>query len=167
MRSAMGLSLVLCVSILWVGADTSQENYDFRSSDAYKKLSKPDREKLERAHEDMILLWGALDIYADQHKGELPKTLDDLIPEVLKALPSDPFADAEGSQRRDLPGYAVSKNGVGYGYRRGAQGNRAWIIRSVGLPSFPYASGKGQGLRLIKGLWISGINPLRKKQSDS
>jgi len=66
----------------------AEKPYDFRASDAYHKLSAADKQRLEQVHCDLVLLWGALDIYADQHSGNLPATLDDLVPTVLAKLPS-------------------------------------------------------------------------------
>jgi hypothetical protein len=34
-----------------------------------------------------------------------------------------------------------------------------WIIRSVGLPRFPYLAERNFGLYIHKGTWLSGINP--------
>jgi hypothetical protein len=50
--------------------------YDFRASAAYAQLSAADRERLEQVRRDQLLLWGALDLYADEHNGEPPATLD-------------------------------------------------------------------------------------------
>ena len=136
--------------------------YDFRTSDAYGKLSATDKQRLEQVHRDMVLLWGALDMYADEHDGNLPANLDELTPKYLTEVPSDPFSTPETAKTATPSGYTQSKKGMGYLFKRGARGNRAWVISSVGLPGFPYR-GKGSGLYICKGTWIGGINPLRSK----
>lgn len=150
-------TLVCCLTTL-ARADAG---YDFRASEAYRKLASADRQRLEQVHRDQVLLWGALDMYADEHNGELPETLDALVPRFLAQLPSDPFATAQTAGQRELVGYAASKNGWGYRYRHGAPGNRAWIISSLVLDDFPYLAKHGNvGLYICKGLWLSGINPV-------
>jgi hypothetical protein len=99
-------------------------------------------------------------MYADAHQGNPPETLDDLVPGYLAELPSDPFATQETASAKATHGYTQSKGGVGYRYKRGAPGNRAWVIASVGLPDFPYLAERGNvGLYVCKGTWISGKNP--------
>ena len=88
--------------------------YDFRASEAYKKLSTSDRHASEQVHRDPVLLWGALDMYADQNNGSLPLTLDELVPNYLPELPADPFATARIPDAQDPPGYTTSKEGLGY-----------------------------------------------------
>lgn len=108
-----------------------------------------------------MLLWGALDMFADEHGGTLPETLDQLVPKYLTELPSDPFATGQTANEGEVGGYTRSKEGSGYRYRRGAPGNRAWVITSVGLPDFPYLAERGNiGLYVCKGVWISGVNPV-------
>jgi hypothetical protein len=139
---------------------TVEAPYDFRKSEAYARLTAADRDKLEQVRRDQVLLWGALDMYADDHGGNPPTNLDELTPRYLKELPSDPFATEASAAERDLHGYSRSRNGLGYRYRRGAPGNRAWVIASVGLPEFPYLADRGNvGLYVGKGTWLSGINP--------
>ena len=143
---------------------TIQKLYDFRESNDYKQLSWSNKKKLEQVHRDMILLWGALDIYADCNAGKLPKTLDALVPYYLLELPDDPFATRKTAKEQNLNGYTSSKKGYGYRYRRGATGNRAWCIASVGLDNFPYNSSCDNiGLYRCKGRWISGVNPVLKR----
>ncbi|MFZ2641027.1 MAG: protein kinase [Verrucomicrobiia bacterium] len=149
------------------GATYSQTNspptiiagsYDFRKSDAYRKLSAEDREKLEQVTRDFMLLWTSLERFADEHNDQLPDTLDQLVPQYFSELPADPFATAKTAQE-GAAGYQESKSGWGYRYRKGAPGNRAWIVASAGLTNFPYLAEKGNvGLGLCKGIWLSGKN---------
>jgi hypothetical protein len=105
-----------------------------------------------------MLIWGALDLYCDEHDGP-PESLDALVPNFLRELPSDPFATAESIAEEQKPGgYTPSKKGAGYHYLKGSSKNRAWIIRSVGLPKFPYLGENNFGLYICKGTWISGHN---------
>jgi hypothetical protein len=145
---------------------TADVPYDFRSSDAYRQLASADRQRLEQVHCDLVLLWGALDMYAEQHNGEPPATLDALVPRFLAELPVDPFASrTDDKSTKELE--TLSKDGLGYRFRKGAPGNRAWVVRSVGLRDFPYLSGKGNvGLYVCKGTWISGINPTMTKPGE-
>jgi hypothetical protein len=157
----------------WAGAYVATESaviksskiegwpYKFRNSEAYERLPKSDKAKLETVHRDLILLWGALDMYADHNYGEPPETLDQLVPAYLAELPKDPFADANTAADPNLHHAAPSANGWGYRYKPGARGNRAWCISSVGLPNFPYLAPRGNfGLYQCKGTWISGENPV-------
>jgi hypothetical protein len=138
--------------------------YDFRASDAYGKLSADDRQRLEQVHRDMVLLWGALDMYADQNSEKLPASLDELVPQYLAELPSDPFVAQQPATAQGTDAYTPSKGGKGYRFRKGAPGNRAWVISSSGLADFPYLAARGNvGLYVCKGTWISGINPARMK----
>jgi hypothetical protein len=153
----LSLAFMLCGTVL-ARADLS---YDFRASEAYRQLAPADRQRLEQVRRDQVLLWGALDMYADGHNGEVPETLDALVPRNLAELPKDPFATSQAAADSEAPGYTKSKEGWGYRYKRGAPGNRAWVISSVGLPDFPYLAEHGNvGLYMCKGLWISGINPV-------
>jgi hypothetical protein len=154
---------IICLAFLsiaaWVSAD--EKPYDFRTSAAYEQLPVIDRQRLEQVRRDQVLLWGALDMYADEHRGGLPATLDELVPRYLAELPTDPFATQQTANAPVTPGYAQSKGGLGYRFMRGASGNRAWVISSVGLPDFPYLAERGNvGLYICKGLWISGVNPM-------
>jgi hypothetical protein len=124
---------------------------------AYRQLSAADKQRLEQVHRDLVLLWGALNMYADEHNGSLPATLDDLVPNYLVEFPSDPFATQETAGVQTTYGVTQSKNGMGYRFRRGAPGKRAWVISSVGLEDFPYLAERGNvGLYICKGIWISG-----------
>jgi len=150
--------LLLSIPALWSAAATP---YDFRGSAAYAQLSATDRQRLEQVRRDQLLLWGALDLYADEHNGALPKSLDQLVPRYLAELPTDPFATPQTESGQTSGGYTGSKGGLGYRYQAGAPGNRAWIIASVGLPDFPYLAERGNvGLYICKGTWISGFNPI-------
>jgi len=153
---------MFCVAFLSLASLLTADDrpYDFRASESYQRLAAVDRQRLEQVRRDQVLLWGALDMYADEHNGNLPETLDGLTPKYLAELPSDPFATQLKEGGREIEGYTRSKGGVGYHLRRGAPGNRAWVIASVGLPDFPYLAEHGNvGLYVCKGLWISGINP--------
>lgn len=153
--------LLLCAVIFCAASLPKRKymnNYNFRASTAYKKLSASDRAKLESVDRDFVLLWGALDMYYDQN-GENPASLDELVPGYLAELPTDPFATAESAQKLASWRYIVSKKGMGYGYTPGARGNRAWALCSVGLEKFPYNADSGNiGLYRGKGTWISGEN---------
>jgi hypothetical protein len=139
----------------------AENPYDFRATEAYRKLAIADRQRLEQVHRDFLLLWGALDKYADEHNGNLPATLDELVPGILVELPSDPFTTQETARFPETRGDTHSKGGMGYHFKRGAPGNRAWVISSVGLPDFPYLAERGNvSLYLCKGTWISGVNPV-------
>jgi hypothetical protein len=156
----------ICFTILSFIAllSLAETRYDFRASAAYAQLSAADQHRLEQVRRDQVLLWGALDLYADEHDGGLPATLDDLVPRYLAELPADPFATRETANSKPSHRYAPSKEGWGYRYQPGAPGNRAWVIASVGLPQFPYLAEKGNvGLYICKGVWISGINPISGK----
>ena len=50
--------MVLFVSTFCANVALAEERYDFRKSDAYSKLSKEDRTKLEQVHRDFMMLWG-------------------------------------------------------------------------------------------------------------
>jgi len=156
------LLLFALIVLPLVGALAGEKPYNFRTHDAYQKLSDTDKQRLEQVHRDFVLLWGALDMYADYHNGNLPETLDELVPECLGELPSDPFVTEPKNLKESY--YQPSKKGYGYQYRKGSPGNRAWIVASVGLPDFPYLAERGNiGLYLCKGTWLSGINPMPAK----
>lgn len=155
--------LLLTSLLLTVSLVAAEKPYDFRASEAYRLLSTTDRQGLQKVHRDLALLWGALDMYADNHKGMLPETLDELAPKYLAELPSDPFATEETASLKTSCDIQ-SKNGMGYRFRKGALGNQAWVISSVGLTKFPYLSQRGNvDLYACKGTWISGMNPIMLK----
>jgi hypothetical protein len=157
MKSTSAILIACC--LLSASFSSAEEPYDFRQSEAYSKLSAPDRNRLEQVHRDFMMLWGALDRYADNHDGRLPDTLDQLVPNYLSELPRDPFATAE-SAKEEAKWNVKSKEGWGYRYRKGAPGNRAWVLSSVGLRNFPYVAAHGNiDLYVCKGIWISGRNP--------
>ena len=155
--------MLLPALLLLVSLAVAEKPYDFRASAAYAELSSTDRQKLEQVHHDQVLLWGALDMFADQHNGNPPASLDELVPRYLGELPSDPFATQQRASAQVLQGYTPSKGGAGYQFRRGASGNRAWVIASVKLPDFPYLAQRGNvGLYICKGIWIPD-NPVMGK----
>ena len=157
-RAVLGF---IVVRVLVGSVGLAEAPYNFRTSEAYGKLSGDDRKRLEQVHRDLMMLWGALDRYADHHEGNPPERLDQLVPHYLGELPTDPFATDETARQNDTKPYRGSKNGWGYHYRKGAPGNRAWCLASVGLPDFPYLAATGNiGLYVCKGTWISGRNPL-------
>src|SRR5690349_13450040 len=127
MRRIICLAFLSTTAWLWAG----ENPYDFRTSVAYEQLPVADRERLEKIRRDQVLLWGALDMYADEHSGGLPATLDQLVPRYLADLPTDPFATQQTANAPMTHGYTQSKGGFGYRFRRGASGNRAWVISSV------------------------------------
>ena len=155
--------LLICLSLA-VELAAAEKPYDFRASNAYAQLSAADRQRLEQVRRDQVLLWGALDMYADEHNDAVPASLGDLAPKYLAELPTDPFATEATASQQPTHGAVPSKQGWGYRYRPGAKGNRAWVISSVGLPDFPYLAEKGNvGLYVCKGTWISGLNPATTK----
>ena len=142
--------------------------YDFRKSDAYRKLSEEDRTKLERVHQAFMTLWGALDRYADSHGGKPADTFDQLVPHYLGNLPNDPFATTETALQKNTSGYLTSKDGWGYRFRKGSPGNVAWCLSSVGLPDFPYLAASGNvGLYVCKGTWGAGGNYVVLKNQET
>jgi hypothetical protein len=160
MKRILLFGLLLAAPLFMVAA----ERYDFRASPAYARLSAAERQKLEQVCRDQMLLWGALDLYADEHNGEPPASLDALVPRYLAELPSDPFA-VEHSVDKTAPGdYRPSKGGMGYRYKKGSPGNRAWIISSVGLSDFPFLGELNHGLYICKGTWLAGRNPMMSKE---
>ena len=157
------LSPVVAYSVF----DDDEDRYDYRKSTAYTEIGGEARDSLDQVHRDLVLLWGALDKWADEHSGELPDSLDELVPGVLHSLPGDPFATEETAAAEDLQGYVASAEGRGNRYRKGAEGNRAWRLASVGLGEFPYLAERGNvGLYVCKGTWISGINPMRMREEN-
>ena len=129
--------------------------YDFRASAQYAALSADDREKLETVHRDLVLLWGALDMYADEHEHKGPDKLEQLVPHYLRELPRDPFATKTTAAETELTPNKSSLEGWGYRYR--PTGTQAWVLCSVGLPEFPYLAKEGNiGLYHAKGLWLGG-----------
>ena len=88
-------AVVLASCLLFAVVVAGDKPYDFRASEAYGRLTAEERRGLEQVQRDLVLLWGAVDMYADDHDGNLPGSLDDLVPIYLKELPSDPFATEE------------------------------------------------------------------------
>jgi hypothetical protein len=154
----MCFSLTLGTAAMFPAPDEAR--YDYRASPAYAALPPAQRLQIDQVHRDMVLLWGALDLYADHNSGRPPAALDQLVPLYLQELPRDPFAtdEAAAATMADLLPYTSSCGGWGYRYRLGR--GRSWIIASVGLPDFPYLADRGNiGLYLPKGTWISGRQP--------
>jgi hypothetical protein len=150
----------LAFAVSLSGAD---KPYDFRASSVYSQLPAADRLRLEQVQRDFVLLWGALDMFADAHGRNPPERLDDLDPLYLTELPSDTFATPETANPREMDSYTRSKDGWGYRYRRSSPCNRGWVISSVGLPEFPYLAEQGNvGLYRCKGIWISGFQPCHR-----
>jgi hypothetical protein len=152
--------LLLLAAVLAAAA----ERYSFRTSEAYARLSAADKQRLEQVHRDLVLLWGALEMFADDHDEDPPATLDELVPKYLAELPSDPFATQQTASEAPAHSYTPSRGGFGYRYKKGAPGNRAWVVRSVGLPDFPYRGERNISLHVVKGTWLSGINPAVSKR---
>jgi hypothetical protein len=162
MRFITTLVLLVCITI-GTGQAETKERYNFRKSDAYKQLSKENKDKLEQVHRHLTMLWAALDRYCDDHDGNPPQRLEQLAPDYLAELPSDPFATEETKKERPAAN-TPSKNGWGYRYRKGPQMlvgkdfqdavKRSWVLSSVGLPNFPYLAERNNiGLYIAKGIW--------------
>ena len=62
------------------GALLAEEPNSYRQSQAYNQLSPEDADKLEQAHEDMLLLSQVLEIFADR-EGRPPHRLEELVPQ--------------------------------------------------------------------------------------
>jgi hypothetical protein len=107
---------IVCLTFLSLATllVAAEKLYDFRATEAYRKLSAGDQQRLEQVHRDLVLLWGALDMYADDHGGNPPATLEELTPKYLAELPSDPFATRETASAQATSGYTQSKKGMGY-----------------------------------------------------
>jgi hypothetical protein len=145
---------VCCVLLAPLGGTREDKTYNFRSSEAYEALTDQERQALEQVHRDFVLLWGALDMFAQDHSGQVPKSLKELAPLYLKELPKDPFATSATATEK-VSHYTVSLDGWGYRYFPGV-GN-AFVVSSVGLPRFPYLARTGNvGLYRAKGIWSSG-----------
>lgn len=155
MRLCMLLAVV-SMALVPIRTPASEEVYDFRSSPSYQALQPMQQQALEQVHRDFVLLWGALDMYAEDHRGQAPDNLEALVPRYLQELPKDPFATKATAAEKNLGNYTPSQGGWGYRYRPG-QGD-SYIVASVGLPEFPYLAEKGNvGLYRPKGTWISGL----------
>jgi hypothetical protein len=104
---------------------------------------------------------GALDRYADEHNGNPPEKLEQLVPGYLVELPTDPFA-TETTKEEKSKYNTSSLDGRGYRYRigsmimsEGVDTRRSWVLASVGLPKFPYLAERGNiGLYIAKGIWL-------------
>ncbi len=160
MRSIVA-ALFACVLLAIGGQAGSSERYNFRESEAYRLLSNEDKTKLEQVHCDLTMLWGALDRYCDDHDGNPPKMLEELVPGYLKELPTDPFATRATKEEKPTANMP-SKGGWGYRYRIGSMisspsidTRRSWVLVSVGLPRFPYNAKRNNiGLYICKGIWL-------------
>ena len=160
MRFITTVALLAFVTLATCHAEP-KEKYNFRKSEPYKQLSKEDIGKLEQVLRDLTMLWGALDRYCDDHAGNPPKKLEELVPSYLAELPSDPFATKETKEEKHTAN-TPSKDGWGYRYRKGPSVlaspqvdiRRSWVLASVGLPQFPYNATRGNiGLYICKGIW--------------
>ena len=161
MRVVVSCCLLLAFSVSTPVATTQPkaDGYDFRATPAYAALTDQQREKLLQVQRDFAMLWGALDMYADEHGDHVPPKLEDLVPRYLPELPRDPFATEQTAGEKD-PDKEKSLQGWGYRYELsgfllfGKGHTRAWSISSVGLPDFPFLAAKGNiGLYKCKGLW--------------
>jgi hypothetical protein len=151
--SLLGLIVVLAACVTASADD--RVNYDFRVRDDYAALSATLRDKLETVNRDLVLLWGALDMYADEHEHKAPDSPEVLVPHYLGELPRDPFATKATAAETELKPNKPSLEGWGYRYR--PTGTQARVIYSVGLPEFPYLAKAGNiGLYRAKGLWLGG-----------
>lgn len=148
---------IVVVFLALAGAATAEDSpYDFRSAPEYAALSELDRGKLEQVHRDLVLLWGAIDMYAEDHNGAALPSLEALVPRYLRELPRDPFATRESAAQEAPQGKRTSLGGWGYRYVPTGS-SRAFVISSVGLPRFPYLAAKGNhGLYRAKGHWAGG-----------
>lgn len=149
----------IAVFVLFCTTAIASDQYDFRKSPACNALTSSDRQKLEQVHRDFVLLWGALDMYAESHSGQVPANLSDLVPLYLKELPQDPFATTETAKEKSIGAYKPSCDGSGYRYQPG-QGN-AFVLCSVGLPGFPYLGECNVGLYIAKGFWDGPVQFVR------
>ena len=153
---------ILGIIVLSLFCAAAEPFYDFRQGESYQKLNAEDRAKLDQADRDLVLLWGALDMYAQGHDGDEPATLDALVPRYLKDLPKDPFATDQTANETELNGYVPSLAGRGFRYKAGV--GDAFVICSVGLKDFPYLAEKGNvGLYRARGIWLSGKQLLTER----
>ena len=135
------LSILIAMASAFVVTSTTAERYNYRTNKAYTALDSTQQKMLDRVHRDFVLLWGALDMYAEDHNGQVPKTLAELTPLYLKELPADPFATSNTAKDKDLGDFKASLDGRGYRYRAG--GGNAFVISSVGQHRFPYLAARG------------------------
>jgi hypothetical protein len=146
-------------ALIFVTFCQAEQPYDFRNSTAYKALSPENRKAVEQVDRDFVLLWGALDMYAQDHDHKVPANLDDLVPRYSSEMPIDPFSTKESAAERDIGRSTKSKDGLGYRYRPGA--GEAFIISSVGLKNFPYlAEHSNPGLYRCRGWWDGGVQAI-------
>jgi hypothetical protein len=149
--------VLLAAAALVAGIATAEDippRYNYRLSEEFAALSNGDRDRVDQVNRDLTLLWGALDLYAEEHAGKVPKCLDDLVPGYLDKLPRDPFATDETASRKET-WYQKSLDGRGYQYHPGT--GRAFVLRSAGLPAFPYRGRSGNGgLVQSRGYWRDG-----------
>jgi hypothetical protein len=140
--------------------------YDFRTSESYANLPTEEARQLEQVHYDFTLLRGALEKYADDHGDQVPEKLEALVGVYLRELPRDAFATDDSAADQHTGIYIRSLDGRGYRYCQGV--GRAWIISSVGLPTFPYLAPRGNvGLYQAKGIWISGEQAVTARPAKS
>lgn len=119
-------------------------SYDFQKSPEFLRLTPIEKSGLMKVHHDLVLLWGALDIFTSEHDGNTPDRLADLVPRYLEKVPDDPFAKLDGTQRT-------------YYYKKGNPKVPAWVVGSIGLPDFPYNAPNHKGLFRVRGFWSNGL----------
>lgn len=142
--------------------------YDFRESDEYRALDDLSRERLATVVADFDELEAALNAFMNDHDGDPPETLSNLVPKYMKALPRDPFANPRQAVPIWLKHHKRSLDGLGYLYLM--RGKRetiesydllvfgtapgAWEIVSVGLLGFPLRyEVSNRGLIRAQGYW--------------
>ena len=60
------------------------------------------------------MIWGALDMYADEHGRNTPQTLEELVPAHLPELTRDPFATEQTAAEKETHGARPSLDGWGF-----------------------------------------------------
>jgi hypothetical protein len=145
------IGLLFGLAMLFVSGMTfgqRDRSYDFQKSPEFQKLTPFEKSGLMKVHHDLVLIWGALDLFASEHDGDTPDRLADLVPRYLEKVPDDPFAKPDATQRA-------------YYYKKGNPKGWSWVVGSIGLPEYPYTAPDNQGLFRIRGIWISGFNLTR------
>jgi hypothetical protein len=128
-----------------------------KSLHAFSALSPADRGRVDQVERDLARITKALHAYADAHGGNAPASLVKLVPDYLSDVPRDPFATAESDADKSLLTFGKPAGERGYRYRGGVL--HTWILRSVGLPTFPCRD--GHGLSRDTAMWSGGIPILR------
>jgi hypothetical protein len=117
----------------------ARELYDFHDSEGFRSLAPEQKAKADSVRQDLTMLWGALDMYAQQHGGKAPSSLGELLPIYLPELPHDLFASEATDETRT--------EGGGYRYRLGDY--QDWVLSSAGGKNNYY---------FCKGIWFGGVN---------